>query len=157
MSFRHGSLRQKVCEQLVCTDQSSFHIEFDRMLCSCFFFGTQWHPSVQHPSCVSTRTRKLTFQRELSRGGLCATNWFPRFKSQRTTNLVGGWCSCFVCAPLHQSVRHSRRTDSMSRGLAFQRGLLPRALCEEHEGINEFSLRLVSPFDIHQITRLAFS
>ena len=53
-------------------------------------------------------------------GGSCcvevrANNLFPRFKTQRTSNLVGGWCSCFVCAPLHQSVRHSRRTDSMSR------------------------------------------
>ena len=33
----HDSLRQKVCEQLACTEQSSFHIVFDRLLCSCFF------------------------------------------------------------------------------------------------------------------------
>ena len=74
--------------------------------------------SVQHPSCVSTRSRVWLFQRELLRGGLCAANLFPCFKSQRTSDFVGGWCSCFVCARLHQSVRHSRRTDSMSRRLA---------------------------------------
>ena len=103
--------------------------------------------SVQHPSCVSTRSRVWLFQREMLRGGLCAANLFPCFKSQRTSDFVGGWCSRFFCARLHQSVRHSRRTDSMSRRLAFQRGLLPRPLCEEHETIIEFSRRLASQFD----------
>ena len=60
-----------------------------------------------------------------------ANNLFPRVKTQLKSRSVDGWCSCCVCARLHQSVRHSRRTDSMSRRLAFQRGLLLRALCED--------------------------
>ena len=112
MSSRHYCLRQKVCEHLACTDQSSFHIEFDRLL---YFFFVHSGTHQCNTQVVFNRSRRLTFQRELSRGGLCTTNLFPRFKSQRTSNFVGGWCSCFVCARLHQSVRHSRRTDSMSR------------------------------------------
>ena len=113
--------------------------------------------SVQHPSCVSTRSRVWLFQREMLRGGLCAANLFPCFKSQRTSDFVGGWCSRFVCARLHQSVRHSCRTDSMWRKLSqfdtqvvyppdhgvgtLMRTIAPKALCAifSHVSLAHFS------------------
>ena len=55
MSFRHYCLRQNVCEQLVCTDQSSFHIEFDRLLC--FFF---WYTVAPISATVKLRVHQIT-------------------------------------------------------------------------------------------------
>ena len=79
--------------------------------------------------------------------------------SKRSSNQdqsTGGARVAFVRGCINQFDIHVVQR-ACREGLAFQRGLLPRALCEEHKTIIEFSRRLVSPFDIHHITRLAFS
>ena len=84
---------------------------------------------------------------------ICSHGSKPSSNQDQST---GGARVAFVRGCINQfDIRVVQR--ACREGLAFQRGLLPRALCEERKTIIEFSRRLVSPFDIHRITRLAFS
>ena len=127
-----------------------------RLLCSCCFC-TQWHSQyntqVACPPDLGGVCSNENCRVEGSVQTICSHVSKP---SVHRISSAGGARVSFVHGYINQFDIHVVQT-ACRESLAFQRGLLPRALFEEHKTIIEFSRRLVSPFDIHHITRLQFS
>ena len=149
-SFRHLSRVKETMKEcsVDCCAESVFHgVKF-----------TQHRPRlvkrVQHSVCANNTAWKLAGV-AVSKAvqTICSHGSKPSSNQDQST---GGARVAFVRGCINQFDIHVVQR-ACREGLAFQRGLLPRALCEEHKTIIEFSRRLVSPFDIHHITRLAFS